>query len=243
MENNILPLPPQNEMEAKTDPVPNEKKERVIAELSPEWFEIQKSAYHPGKNSSTDERNAYFQGMVYLKLLERVMAVPPMVDEVEILKHYTYDPQCRYKCRNGRIAINRIPEKNGSSFYQLQLCSCAKPAESEYARMEKVVLLFGEQLKNAANLVDLQTNVTVRFIDAIKEMNDRDNKLLDKYLFRIDRHTLGYWIARVITGIKNWRKYNGDEQGAREQVKDEGKINLDAAKPGAEEVPQPPEQG
>lgn len=65
---------------------------------------------------------------------------PPMVDEVEIMKHYVCDANCRTCHGRGRLGINRILNKEGGSFYQLQLCHCAVHKESEYARLEKLLL-------------------------------------------------------------------------------------------------------
>lgn len=149
-----------------------------------------------------------------------------MVDEIEILKNYTGDPQCRTCHGRLRLGINRIPRKDGSSFYQLQLCHCAKPNESEYARLEKVIL-------HQSGLVELQSGVIIKFNQAMMSIQSEQNKLIDRYLYTIHRHTVGYWLtkifslpAQLIARVKQWQKHKGDEQGAREQVKDEAKEGM-----------------
>lgn len=170
----------------------------ALKELSADWFEVQKNTFYPGKDATDAERRIYFIGQNYLRLLEQVTSVPPMVDEVEILKHYTYDPQCRSRCSRGRFGINRIPDKKGGSFYQLQLCHCAKPIENEYAKLER---LFIEQMKSFSNLQGLHTNAILNYAKTMEEQNkiQKENvNLLDRSLTQIDRHTFGYWMAKVI---------------------------------------------
>lgn len=170
------------------------------AELSPAWFQLQRQTYHPLKDSSPVERHSIEIGLKFLTLLERVMAMPPVPDEVEILKHYVGNDQCPTCRGKKRVGINRIREKDGSSFHQLQLCWCAKPKESEYALLEKKVAELTEALNRVAGeQVNLRT--------VLVEQNDisRQNlMILDYNLHRIDRHTVGYWISKAVSEFKRW---------------------------------------
>jgi len=133
---------------------------------------------------------------------EQETAVPSgisMVDEVEILKHYTGDPGRRACHGRLRLGINKIPDKKtGGYFYQLQLCYCAKPIDSEYAKLEKLLM---DQLSKQTKAVEAQTTALLQFAVMLQEqsrIHNESNLLLDKALTSIDRHTAGYWIAKVI---------------------------------------------
>ena len=109
----------------------NATPDQQLKPLSPEWFAMSREYVKLANNP---------QATQMLEMLEELTAQIPMVDEVEVMKNYTCDTNCRTCHGRGRLGINRIASKEGGSFYQLQLCHCAKPAESEYARIEKTLL-------------------------------------------------------------------------------------------------------
>ncbi|MFZ2190021.1 MAG: hypothetical protein WAV48_04535 [Candidatus Magasanikiibacteriota bacterium] len=176
------------------------KKEKGIKELSAEWFEVQQSFFFPGNTATDSERMIYHHGMQYLSLLKQVTETPPMIDEVEVLKHYVPDPHCKTCHGKGRIGINLILDKEKKyRYHQLQLCYCVEPVESEFAR----VMHSHDVL---SNIVLKQTEIVTQLIEKITEMNKiqtENTQLLDKGLYSIDQHTAGFWIdeaSRFVAG-------------------------------------------
>lgn len=99
--------------------------------LSPEWIRFKKEQFKLEKNNEATKM---------LDLIEGITAVPPMIDEVDILVHYTWDRSCKTCHGRGRLGINRIPTKEKGSFYQLQLCHCATQSETDYLKLEKKMM-------------------------------------------------------------------------------------------------------
>jgi len=133
-------------------------------------------------------------------------------DEIEILKHYSADPNCKSCHGRGRLGINKIYQDK-KWIFQLQFCHCLLPKENEFAKLQR---LLNELISNFTELNKIQ----------------RDNvNLLDRALTKIDRHTAGYWIEK---------SFNKCLKGY------EALLNLTKrsnAKPGAEEVRRPAQQG
>lgn len=94
----------------------------------------------------------------------------PIPDEVEILKKYTADPHCKACHGTGRIGINHIFDKQGGSFYQLALCYCLTPVESEYMRLEKRLEKIEQALASLQRnmLIEHQTLLRHEFFGGIK---------------------------------------------------------------------------
>jgi len=69
-----------------------------------------------------------------------------------------------------------------------------KPVESEYVKIEK-------QNKYLTDYVQLQSQFIVDLKNVVEAQNkiQKENVvLLDEALHRIDRHTAGYWISKII---------------------------------------------
>lgn len=132
--------------------------------------------------------------------LEKAVTNPPMIDEVDVMKHYTRDPLCKRCGGTGRLAINRVPDRNlfSGSFYQVLLCPCATPAKSDYLKMEELIVSLSRAHHDA--IVELRQSMDRLGMNLDEQVSiQRDNiNLLDKVLFRIDRHTAGYWIAKIM---------------------------------------------
>lgn len=113
-----------------TEKPKEEVKKKAVRELSPEWFDALAKHYELIDNKDALNVLRYFRNFVDT----------PVPDEVEILKKYTAEPMCRTCHGTGRIGINRILDKDRrGSFYQLQLCHCVKPIDSEFKRtMDKL---------------------------------------------------------------------------------------------------------
>lgn len=166
-----------------------------IKDLSPEWFAQE-------REKANENKELYAQALIYLNFLESIVATPPMVDEVEVLKNYVPDPHCKSCHGKGRLGVNLILDKEKKyKFYQLQLCYCVDAKMSDYAR----VVHSHDVL---SNIVLNQTEVTSQLIEKISEMNkiqDANVLLLDRYLLSINKNTVGFWINAVIAFVA--RKY------------------------------------
>lgn len=110
-----------------TTPLPTEE----LKEYSKPWFAFKKKQFQIEKNN---------EALKLLSQLEASIANPPMVDEVDILAHYVWDSNCKTCHGRGRLGINRIPSKEGGSFYQLQLCHCTKLEDSDWLKLEKKMM-------------------------------------------------------------------------------------------------------
>jgi hypothetical protein len=194
--------------------------QKKLALYSPEWFAEQKKFFEFSENAAA---------LKLLEMLQIVTSNPPVPDEVKILKHYTGNPDCR-TCRGSkRIGINIIWDKNVrlGRYSQVQLCHCAKPIESEYAKLEQLMkeIQVSQQIHTEA-IYRLTDMLAAKLSEANKIQSD-NTLLLDEALSRIDRHTAGYWIAKLIQKIKSLFKHKPKA----------------SAETGAQEVHQPAEEG
>jgi hypothetical protein len=128
--------------------------------------------------------------------------IMPIPDEVEILSHYVGNPKCPACHGSKRLGIAHIPGiKDTPAHYELLICYCAKRVDGEYARIQKTIGDFVEQLRLTNDVNKLLISAFQGLKDSLDEQNkiQKENvSLLDTVLTQIDRHTVGYWVSAFI---------------------------------------------
>jgi len=194
----------------------NPRPQKAPELCSPEWFKATKEHLEIISNE---------EALKLLQLLEAVTSKPPVPDEVEILKNYTGDPNCRRCGGSKRLGILTVFNKEirFGKYNQLQLCTCATHVKSEYARIEEKINEFERMLEAG----DIQMIELLKNILSAQQGHATISKIIFDKVEPIDRHTFGHWIARGINKVYLIFK--------RVKVTKEAPQNIDA-KPGSEEV-------
>ncbi len=142
-------------MNTDTKPAASGQSKLLPEELSPEWFVQAKKFLQENKNTDA---------LTLLEMLQVQISRPPMIDEIEVKKRWTWDPNCRTCHGTGRIGVNLIYNKNVrlGKHYQLQMCHCAKEGESEYARVEKMLTALERNLQTRDRMTMAQFEMVYR---------------------------------------------------------------------------------
>jgi len=155
---------------------------------------------------------------------EETPLTPPAEEKVQTNEEFfaPFKPQivanayCKTCFGRGYLGINRITEVvkgNKREFPQLQLCHCARLEETV---MQKMLYRLTKLEENQDELYVLHSKFVQSWLSGYDQIMKNQHT--------VDRHTLGYWIGRSIDFVKSQFKrfkHNGDEQGARAQLKEQ----------------------